>query len=142
LFGWLADRYRKKTVLSVLYGVRAIIIGGFLLVPLSEASALVFGALIGIVWLATVPVTSGLVGQFFGPRYLGTLYGFVFLGHQFGAFLGAWWAGRMFESTGSYSVVWWTAVGLSLAAALIHWMIDDRTTPGTAGVAAPGAVSA
>lgn len=126
LFGWLGDRYRKKYVLSWLYGLRALVISGFLVIPLSETTALLFGALIGVVWLATVPVTSGMVGQFFGPRYLGTLYGVVFLGHQCGAFLGAWWAGRMFESTGSYSTVWWTAVALSVAAALIHWRIDDR----------------
>jgi predicted MFS family arabinose efflux permease len=126
LFGWLGDRYRKKTVLTWLYGLRAVVIGGFLLLPLTATTALWFGALIGIIWLATVPVTSGLVGQFFGARYLGTLYGLVFLSHQLGAFLGAWWAGRMFEATGSYDLVWWTAVGLSLAAAALHWAIDDR----------------
>ena len=126
LFGWLGDRYRKTYVLSVLYGVRALVIGGFVLVPLSPTSALLFGAMIGVLWLGTVPVTSGLVGQFFGVRYLGTLYGLVFLGHQLGAFLGAWWAGRVFEATGGYDAVWWTAVVLSIAAALIHLVIDDR----------------
>lgn len=126
LFGWLGDRYRKKDVLSSLYAMRAIVIGGFLLVPLTDVTALFFGALIGVLWLATVPVTSGLVGQLFGVRYLGTLYGIVFLGHQLGAFFGAWWAGRMFEATGSYDTVWWVAVMLSVLAATIHWLIDDR----------------
>ena len=134
LFGWLGDRYRKTLVLTFLYGARAIIITAFIVLPLSPAGALVFGATIGVVWLATVPVTSGLVGQIFGSRYLGTLYGMVFLGHQFGAFLGAWWAGRVFDATGSYDMVWWTAVLLSVSAAMIHWLIDDR--PAELGAAA------
>lgn len=126
LFGWLGDRYRKKYLLSWLYGLRAVVIGGFLVFPLTETTALLFGALIGVIWLGTVPLTSGMVGQVFGPRYLGTLYGVVFLGHQLGAFLGAWWAGRMFESSGSYDAVWWTAIALSVMAAAIHVPIDDR----------------
>jgi predicted MFS family arabinose efflux permease len=126
LFGWLGDRYRKKYLLSWLYGLRAIVIGGFLVVPLTETTALLFGALIGVIWLGTVPLTSGMVGQVFGVRYLGTLYGMVFLGHQLGAFLGAWWAGRMFETSGSYDSVWWTAIALSVIAAAIHVFIDDR----------------
>jgi len=126
LFGWLGDRYRKKYLLSWLYGLRAVVISGFLIIPLTEATALLFGALIGVIWLGTVPLTSGMVGQVFGVRYLGTLYGVVFLGHQLGAFLGAWWAGRMFESSGSYDAVWWTAVALGVMAAAIHALIDDR----------------
>lgn len=126
LFGWLGDRYRKTHVLAGLYAIRAAVIATFVLVPLSPASAMVFGALIGLVWLATVPVTSGLVGQLFGARYLGTLYGVVFLGHQLGAFLGAWWAGRVFDAQASYTLVWWVAVVLSIGAALLHWVIDDR----------------
>ena len=126
LFGWLGDRYRKKYLLSWLYGLRAVVISGFLIIPLTEATAMLFGALIGVVWLGTVPLTSGMVGQVFGVRYLGTLYGVVFLGHQLGAFLGAWWAGRMFESSGSYDTVWWTAVALGVMAAAIHALIDDR----------------
>ena len=126
LFGWLGDRFRKKYLLSWLYALRAVVISGFLVVPLTETTALLFGALIGVIWLGTVPLTSGMVGQIFGARYLGTLYGVVFLGHQFGAFLGAWWAGRMFESSGSYDAVWWTAVALGVMAASIHALIDDR----------------
>lgn len=126
LCGWLGDRYRKKYLLGWLYGLRAVVISGFLVVPLTETTALLFGALIGLIWLGTVPLTSGMVGQVFGPRYLGTLYGVVFLGHQLGAFLGAWWAGRMFEASGSYDAVWWTAVALGVIAATIHLLIDDR----------------
>ena len=134
LFGWLADRYRKKFVLAWIYGLRTVVIGGFLIIPMTEFSALLFGALIGVFWLATVPVTSGMVGQLFGARYLGTLYGVVFLGHQLGAFLGAWWAGRVFEATGSYDEVWWTAVALSGLATLLHLGIDER--PGKIPLAA------
>jgi predicted MFS family arabinose efflux permease len=126
LFGWLADRLRKKLVLSSLYGLRAVVISGFLFFPVTETTALVFGALIGLIWLATVPITSGLVSQMFGSRYLGTLYGVVFLGHQCGAFLGAWWAGRMFDASGSYAAVWWTAVALGVVAALMHLLIRDH----------------
>ena len=126
LFGWLGDRYRKKYLLSWLYALRAVVIGDFLIIPLTEATALLFGALIGVIWLGTVPLTSGMVGQVFGARYLGTLYGVVFLGHQLGAFLGAWWAGRMFETSGSYDAVWWTSVALGVMAAAIHVFIDDR----------------
>lgn len=126
LFGWLGDRWEKTHVLAGLYASRAVVITIFLLLPLSPFSALVFGGSIGLIWLATVPVTSGLVGQMFGARYLGTLYGVVFLGHQLGAFLGAWWAGRMFDLSGSYMTVWWTAVALSIAAAAIHFFIDSR----------------
>ncbi len=126
LFGWLGDRYRKKYLLGWLYALRALVIAGFLVIPLTETTALLFGALIGVIWLGTVPLTSGMVGQVFGTRYLGTLYGVVFLGHQLGAFLGAWWAGRVFEVSGSYETVWWTAVALGIMAALIHLLIDDR----------------
>ena len=126
LFGWLGDRYRKKYLLSWLYALRAVVIGGFLVIPLTEATALLFGVLIGVIWLGTVPLASGMVGQVFGARYLGTLYGVVFLGHQLGAFLGAWWAGRMFEASGSYDAVWWTSVALGVMAAAIHVLIADR----------------
>lgn len=126
LFGWLGDRMRKRDVLAWLYGLRAVVISGFVVLPLTETTALLFGVLIGLLWLATVPVTSGLVGQLFGARYLGSLYGVVFLGHQAGAFFGAWWAGRVFEASGSYDRVWWVAVVLSALAALIHRLIDDR----------------
>ena len=137
LFGWLGDRFRKKYLLSWLYALRAVVISGFLVVPLTETTALLFGALIGVIWLGTVPLTSGMVGQIFGARYLGTLYGVVFLGHQFGAFLGAWWAGRMFESSGSYDAVWWTAVALGVMAASIHALIDDRKADLVAAASQP-----
>ena len=126
LFGWLGDRYRKKYLLSVLYCGRAVVISLFLIVPLTELSALLFGGMIGFLWLATVPLTSGTVAQIFGSRYLSTLYGIVFFSHQIGSFLGVWLAGRLYDSSGSYESVWWLAVALGLAAALIHLPIADR----------------
>jgi predicted MFS family arabinose efflux permease len=87
---------------------------------------LLFGGLIGFLWLATVPLTSGTVAQIFGARYLSTLYGIVFFSHQAGSFLGVWLAGRLYDSTGSYDPVWWLAIALGVAAALLHLPIADR----------------
>ena len=80
----------------------------------------------GLLWLGTVPLTSGLVAQIFGTRYMAMLYGFVFLNHQLGSFLGIWLGGRLFDQTGSYDVIWWMAIALGLVAALLHWPIDER----------------
>ena len=126
LFGWLGDRYRKKYLLSALYFSRAVVIGLFLFVPLTSFSALLFGGLIGFLWLATVPLTSGTVAQIFGARYLSTLYGIVFFSHQAGSFLGVWLAGLLYDSTGSYDPVWWLAIALGVVAALLHLPIADR----------------
>ncbi|MDE0099379.1 MAG: MFS transporter [Truepera sp.] len=126
LAGWLGDRYRKKLLLSGLYLFRAVTISLFLLLPLSVPSALIFGAVIGFLWLATVPLTSGMVAQIFGSRFLSTLYGIVFLSHQLGAFLGVWLGGRVFDATGSYTSVWLLAVALGLAASLVHLPISDK----------------
>ena len=126
LFGWLGDRYRKKYLLSGLYFGRALVISFFLWVPLTDFSALAFGGLIGFLWLATVPLTSGTIAQIFGSRYLSTLYGLVFFSHQIGSFLGVWLAGRLYDSTGSYDLVWWLAIALGLFATLIHLPIADR----------------
>ena len=123
--GWLGGRHRKKHVLSLFYLARALVIGGFVVAPLNETSVLVFAALIGLLWLGTVPLTSGLVAQIFGPRYLGALFGIVFLSHQVGAFLGAWLGGFVFDLTGAYDAVWLTACGLGVLAAALHWPIAD-----------------
>ena len=124
--GWLGGRHRKKHVLSLFYLGRATVIGGFVAAPLSEASVLVFAALMGLLWLGTIPLTTGLVAQIFGPRYLGALFGIVFLSHQVGSFLGAWLGGYVYDETGSYDAVWLTAVGLGVVAAALHWPIADR----------------
>ena len=126
LFGRLGDRYRKKYLLSALYFGRSVVIGLFLIVPLTNFTALLFGAFIGFLWLATVPLTSGTVAQIFGSRYLSTLYGVVFFSHQIGSFMGVWLAGRLYDSTGSYDVVWWMAIALGVLATLVHLPIADR----------------
>lgn len=124
--GALGDRMSKKNLLAFLYLVRAVTVAIFVLVPPSAFATLMFAALMGFTWLGTVPLTSGIVAQVFGPRYLATLVGIVFLMHQLGSFLGAWLGGYAFDRWGSYDVVWWTVVLLGLMAALLHWPIDER----------------
>lgn len=124
--GYLGNQYMKKSVLSFIYLGRAIAISIFVILPITELSALIFAATIGILWLATVPLTSGIVGQIFGPRYLGTLFGFVFFSHQIGSFLGVWLGGVLFDTTQSYEVVWWICVALGVLAAILHWPINEK----------------
>jgi len=130
LFGRLGDRYRKKYLLSFLYFTRAIVISGFLVVPVTNTTALLFAVLIGFLWLATVPLTSGTVAQIFGPRHLSSLYGFVFFSHQVGSFLGVWLGGRIYDATGSYDPVWIGAIVLGVAAAIVHLPIRDEKLEG------------
>lgn len=124
-FGYLGDHYRKKYLLSLLYFSRAIVISLFIFWPITNTTAVIFGTAIGFLWLGTVPLTSGAIGQIFGVRYLATLYGFVFFSHQIGAFLGVWLGGRIYDSTGSYAIVWVAAIALALFAALVHLPITD-----------------
>ncbi|MEM1049733.1 MAG: MFS transporter [Pseudomonadota bacterium] len=124
--GVLGDRLSKKNILVVLYLIRASIVALFVLFPASALSTLIFSAVIGLTWLGTVPLTSGIVAQIFGPRYLATLVGVVFLMHQLGSFLGAWLGGLAFEQTGSYDIIWWSVVLTGLLAAVLHWPIDER----------------
>ena len=129
LFGRLGDRFRKKRLLSLLYFLRAVAITCFLIVPVTGATALAFAAVIGFLWLATVPLTSGAVAQIFGARHLSSLYGIVFLSHQVGSFLGVWLGGRIFDATGSYDPVWIGAIVLGVAAAVVHLPIKDQALP-------------
>ena len=126
--GWSGQRYSKKSVLSGIYFVRALVIGAFILTPISATSVYVFSALMGLLWLSTVPLTTGLVAQTQGLRFLSTLAGLVFFSHQTGAFIGAWLGGRLYDATGDYSAMWWTAIALGLLATLLHMPI--RETPG------------
>ncbi len=126
LFGFLGDRLRKKYLLSFLYLSRAIVISLFLVQPISDYSAIAFGCVIGFLWLATVPLTSGIVAQIFGARYLSTLYGIVFFSHQIGSFLGVWLGGRVYDMVNSYDVVWVLAILLGVAAAILHLPITDQ----------------
>ncbi|GIX26843.1 MAG: MFS transporter [Burkholderiales bacterium] len=124
--GWLGGHYRKKYLLAGIYLVRAGVISVFLLVPITEVSVYLFAAGMGLLWLSTVPLTNGVVAQIFGVKYLSTLFGFVFLGHQVGSFMGVWLGGFLFDLTGTYDAVWAITIGLGVLAALLHWPIDDR----------------
>jgi predicted MFS family arabinose efflux permease len=125
LFGLSGDFWRRKYVLSGIYAARAVVIALFLAMPLTAGTALAFAAAIGFLWLGTVPLTSGLIGQIFGVRYLSTLYGIVFLSHQVGSFFGAWVAGFVYDRSGSYDAVWAASIVLAVAAALLHLPIRD-----------------
>lgn len=126
--GWLGGRYRPQHVLGWLYLIRGIAIAAFFLLPKSAASTVVFAAVMGLTWLGTVPLTSGLVAKVFGVRHLGTLFGVVFLSHQIGSFLGAWLGGLVFDLTGSFALLWGATALAGLFAALVHFPIDDRAT--------------
>jgi MFS family permease len=125
-FGWAGGHSSKKNLLVWIYGLRAVAIFIFMLVPLSTAVAWIFAAVIGILWLATVPLTNGLIAQIFGLRYMSMLTGVVFLGHQLGSFLGAWLGGRIFDETGSYSLAWSISIGLSILAAICSWPVNEK----------------
>ena len=129
-FGMLGDRVSKPRLLSSLYAARVLVIVVFLLVPLTTVNTLLFAAVIGFLWLGTIPLTSGLVAQIFGPAYMGTLFGIVFLSHQLGSFSGAWLGGFAFDLTGSYDAVWLLAIALGVLATLLHLPISDRPVRG------------
>jgi len=126
LSGPLSVRLSRKVLLSVIYISRAVVITIFLLVPLSTASVLIFGAAMGVLWLSTVPPTAQLVGVMFGNRYLSMLFGFVFLSHQIGGFFGVLLGGLIFKSTGSYLPIWWGGVVLAVIASFLHLPIREQ----------------
>jgi len=124
--GVLGGKQSKKYLLSCMYLLRAMAFFIFIIVPLSKWSALAFSSVIGFLWLGTVPLTSGLVAQIFGPRYMTMLFGIVFFSHQVGSFIGVWLGGYLFDITGSYMAVWWLSVALGIMAATLHLPIDER----------------
>ncbi len=124
--GHLSGIYSKKWILTFIYGARSIVIVLFLVLPISIFSVYAFSFATGFLWLATVPPTSGLVAQMFGLRYMGTLYGIVFLNHQIGSFTGVWLGGYLFDTTGSYDQIWWWAAIIAAITAIIHVFIDER----------------
>jgi len=124
--GFLSGVYSMKWLLVYNYAARAIILVLFLVFPISTFSVYAFSITTGLLWLATVPPTSGLVAQMFGLRYMGTLYGIVFLSHQIGSFTGVWLGGYLFDNTGSYDVVWWATAIIAAITAFIHIFIDER----------------
>ena len=123
--GWLGKRYTRKYLLAGIYTGRTIAAAVFFLMPITPGSVLLFSAVMGSLWLATVPLTSGLVAHIYGIRHMGTLYGFVFLSHQIGGFLGAWLGGAMYDITGGYTLVWWIGVGVGAFSAVVHLPIRE-----------------
>ena len=124
--GTLGGRLPKKYLLSTIYSLRAVAIAIFIYLPMTAISVYIFAAVMGTLWLSTVPLTNGIVAEIFGVRYLSMLGGFVFLSHQVGSFLGVWLGGRLRDSTGSYDIVWWIAIALGIAAALVNLPIRER----------------
>lgn len=125
LSGAFGQRYPKKLGLSAIYSGRALIILGLLLAPANEFTVYLFAAAMGLLWLSTVPLTTGIVAQIFGLRFMATLFGIVFLSHQVGSFLGVWLGGLLYDQTGSYDAMWWAGVGFGIFAALVHLPIND-----------------
>jgi MFS family permease len=124
--GWLSTFYPRRYLLALNYFLRAVFIAAFVLLPASPVATLLFGAGMGLLWLSTVPPTSGLVSLMFGTRWLATLYGFAFFSHQVGGFLGAFLGGVLYERTGSYDVVWWLAVAFGLLSAVLNLPIVEK----------------
>lgn len=126
LCGYAGGFMRRKYVLSAIYFIRSAAMAAFFLAPLSPASLYVFSFVMGLLWLGTVPLTNGLVSQVFGVRYIATLFGFVFFGHQLGSFLGVWLGGMVYEATHAYDLLWYGAVALGVIAGLLHLPINDE----------------
>jgi MFS family permease len=124
--GWLGGRMSKKYILSFIYFARSVVFALFFFLPLSAFSVYAFAIALGLLWLSTVPPTNSLVAQIFGVRYLAMLSGFVFFSHQIGSFLGAWLGGKLYDTTGSYDIVWYLSIALGIAAGLINLPIDER----------------
>ena len=127
--GVLGGHRSKRLLLSGIYLSRAVVFALFLLIPTTPLVVLGFAAAMGLLWLSTVPLTSGLVTVMFGTRHVGMLFGFVFLSHQIGAFVGVWLGGAVYEATGAYEAMWWLSIALSLAAAAVHLPISERRAP-------------
>jgi MFS family permease len=134
--GFIGQTRSKPMLLSLIYFGRALVIVAFVLLPPSPVTVLAFAAGMGLLWLSTVPPTSGLVAIMFGPKYMATLMGIVFFSHQVGAFLGVWLGGRLYDQTGSYDVVWWLSVALGIFAGIVHLPIREAPVARPAVVAA------
>jgi len=126
LAGWAGKYYSKKYLLAGIYTGRTIIAAVFILLPMTPTTVIVFSIAMGSLWLATVPLTSGLVAHIYGLRYMGTLYGVIFFSHQLGSFVGVWLGGRLYDIYGSYDLVWWVGVGVGAFSAIVHLPIREN----------------
>ena len=124
--GWLGKRYSKKNLLAAIYLGRTLIAAAFIMTPITPATVLLFSVSMGALWLATVPLTSGLIAHLYGLRYMGTLYGIVFFSHQLGSFMGVWLGGKMYDLYGDYTLVWWIGVGVGAFSAIVHLPVRER----------------
>ena len=125
-FGYLGDRLSKKNLLALLYSLRSLLFLVFIFLPKTELTVLLFACVLGVLWLSTVPLTSGIITVVFGPYYMSMLYGIAFFSHQIGSFLGSWLGGRLFDIYGSYEIMWWFSVALGFIAALMHMPIKEK----------------
>jgi MFS family permease len=126
LAGWAGKRYSKKYLLAGIYTGRTIIAAVFIMMPITPLSVIVFSVTMGSLWLATVPLTSGLIAHIYGLRYMGTLYGIIFFSHQLGSFVGVWLGGRMYDAYGTYTTVWWIGVAVGAFSAIVHLPVRER----------------
>ncbi len=125
LAGWLGNRYSRKYLLASIYALRTLISVIFIMNPITPEAVVLFSVLMGALWLATVPLTAGLIGHIYGLKYMGTLYGLVFLSHQIGGFLGVWLGGALYDYYGDYIMVWWIGIAVGLFSALIHLPVNE-----------------
>jgi MFS family permease len=130
LAGWAGKRYSKKYLLAGIYTARTVISAVFILMPITPMTVILFSIGMGSLWLATVPLTSGLVAHIYGLRYMGTLYGIVFFSHQLGSFMGVWLGGRLYDAYGGYTTVWWIGVAVGAFSALVHLPIREKRLEG------------
>lgn len=123
--GYFGNHYKKKNLLAIVYTGRTLIAVIFILVPMTPLTVVSFSITMGLLWLATVPLTSGLVGYIYGLRYMGTLYGIVFFSHQLGSFLGVWLGGALYDAYGNYNIVWWVGIAVGAFSAIVHMPIRE-----------------
>ena len=124
--GWAGKRWSKKYLLAGIYTARTFVAAAFIMVPMTPGTVILFSVSMGGLWLATVPLTSGLIAHIYGLRYMGTLYGIVFFSHQLGSFLGVWLGGRMYDIHGDYTAVWWIGVAVGAFSAIVHLPVKER----------------
>ena len=124
--GWAGKKYKKKWLLSGIYAGRSIVSGWFILTPITANTVLIFSFALGFLWLATVPLTSGLVAHIYGLKYMATLYGIVFFSHQLGSFVGVWLGGVLYDDYGTYTFVWWVGIAIGIVSAIIHLPIREE----------------
>ncbi len=136
LAGWLGNKFPRKYLLAWIYVGRTLAAAAFIVIPMTPLTVIVFSLVMGSLWLATVPLTAGLVGYIYGLRYMGTLYGIVFFSHQLGSFIGIWLGGWMYDLYGTYDAVWWVGVAVGALSALVHLPIREKPLEERAAIAA------